>query len=326
MANSTKQRAALKDLALSFLEESPDCAVIFDHDWLIVYANQAFQSKFCGSREAEGSSFLSYLDEESKLKLRELQPHLFHTAQQVELTCVTPDSMTASRQYSFFRLPMSTALEKLLAGIGRDRTADVTLLNEVIQLNIALEHKRKELSEANARLEMLAITDHTTQLYNRRYFFEVAQHFWEDSKRYKIPMVTIMIDFDNFKSVNDTYGHIFGDHVLREASMRLRINTRKSDILSRYGGEELALLASSTDMPTGLVLAERLRAAVASEPFVLGNYSANVTISLGVSGTELGDFPTFEALLASSDSALYVAKRSGKNRFAAYGDSKAAHP
>ena len=326
MANPVKQSAALNSQAFLFLQSCPDSAVVLDHQWLLVYANPAFRERFCGAQEAEGTNFLSYLDAPSEQHIRELQPKLFQELRQIELKLVTQDSKTTSLQYSFFPLPTSGSNEVYLAGIGRDRTADMALLNEVIQLNIVLEQKQKELSEANARLEQLAVTDHITQLYNRHYFFQFAQHFWEESKRYKLPLVAIMMDLDNFKSVNDTHGHLFGDHVLRQVSVRLRNNIRKSDILSRYGGEELILIASNTDMLTGLVLAERLRFAVAAEPFVMGNCTAVVTISLGVSGTELENFANFEALLDSSDRALYRAKRAGKNCVYAYSDLKAPDP
>ena len=326
MANSVEQSAPLNNQAFLFLQSCPDSAIVLDRQWSLVYANPAFRERFCGEQEAQGSNFLSYLDAPSEKQVRELQPQLLQGARQIELKLTTVDSKTASLHYSFFPLPTPGSNEVYVAGIGRDRTADMALLNEVIQLNIVLEQKQKELSEANARLEQLAVTDQITQLYNRHYFFQVAQHFWEESRRYKIPMVTIMMDIDSFKSVNDTYGHLFGDHVLQEASSRLRSNTRKSDILARYGGEELILLASSTDMLTGLVLAERLRFAVASEPYVMGSCSANVTISLGVSGTELGNFASFEALLDSSDRALYRAKQAGKNCVYTYADLQAPNP
>ena len=318
-----EQGARVKEQAVLFLENSPDCTIILDRKWLIVYVNPAFRKRFGCLREPIGTDFLSYLEESSEQHLCGQHAQLFLNPRQVELQMVSSDSNTVPLQYSFFPLPVSGSREVLLAGIGRDRTADITLLNEVVQLNVALENKRKELSEANVRLEQLAITDQITQLYNRHYFFKVAEHFWEESRRYKLPMVAIMIDFDNFKTVNDTYGHIFGDYVLREASARLRTTTRKSDILCRYGGEELALIASNTDMATGLVWAERMRYAVASDPFVMGNYATDVTISIGISGTELGDFPTFEALLDSSDVALYAAKRAGKNCIFSYVDGRA---
>ncbi|SRR5579884_3180240 len=322
MAQSLKQTFSAKDQAMLFLQSCPDYAIAFDRQWLVAYANPAFESRFCNGRTAEGTDFLSYLDGPSGQQLREVEDQLFEGARQLDLKVLGADSKPTSLQYNFFPLRVPGSDKVLLAGIGRDRTAELALLNEVIQLNIELERKQKELSEANARLEQFAETDQMTRLYNRHYFFQVAQHFWEESKRYKLPLVAIMIDVDNFKSVNDTYGHLFGDYVLQQVATRLKTNTRKSDILARYGGEELILIASNTDILTGLVLAERLRAAVAAEPFVMGSCSANVTISVGVSGTEMAEFPTFEALLESSDHALYGAKRSGKNCVYAFTDLK----
>lgn len=312
MGDEQKSSAILEHRGFLILEGCPDCAVLLDRNWSVIYANRVFQQKFSPRGPVDGANFLSYLDGASTARLRDLQPQLLQESRQIELKHVTPDSRTVSVQYSFF--PVSGAgPEVLLAGIGRDRTGDLAALLETINLNLELEKKQKELSEANARLEQLAITDQITELYNRHYFFQVSQHFWEEARRYRLPLVLILMDIDNFKSVNDHHGHLFGDYVLKHASYRLKSNTRKSDILARYGGEELIVLASNTDIPTGQVLAERLRLSVCSEPFMMGSSSASVTLSVGISGTELGDFPTFDALLDSSDQALYGAKRAGKN-------------
>jgi len=312
MGDERKESTALESGGLLILESCPDAAVLFDRNWTLVYANPAFQQRFSPLQPAEGTDFLSYLDSASAARLRDHQAQLLQTRRQIELNHVTPEPRTVSLQYSFFPAGGS-GQEPLVAGIGRDRAGDLATLFETIQLNLELEDKQKELSEANARLEQLAITDQITELYNRHYFFQVSQHFWEEAKRYRLPLVVILMDIDNFKGVNDHYGHLFGDYVLKDASRRLRKNTRKSDILARFGGEELIVLASNTDILTGQVLAERLRLSMASEPFVMGNCSAVVTISAGISGTELADFPSFDALLDSSDQALYGAKRSGKN-------------
>ena len=303
----------------AFLQASPDYALILDQELNIRFSNPAFRTRFCGQKMARGTSFLQYLEASSQNTLSELRVPELILPRQVELKTITADSAhSVSIQYHFFPLPAADGKESLIAAIGRDRTEDLALINEVIQLNIELEAKQKELSEANARLEQVAETDQMTQLYNRFYFFQVAQHFWEEAKRYRIPMVIMMIDIDDFKSINDTYGHLFGDFVLQQISNRLRASTRKSDILARFGGEELILLASNTDMATALGLAERLRAAVAEDPYEFGGHSARVTVSIGVSGTEIRDFPNFESLLDSSDQALYESKRSGKNTVRAH--------
>src|SRR5258708_4582156 len=127
-----------------------------------------------------------------------------------------------------------------------------------------------------------------------------------------------MLDADLFKVLNDTYGHMFGDEVLRGIGDRLRRNTRRSDVLARYGGEEFVMIAPSTDLETATLLAERLRRCVEQEPFTLGAVSAGATISLGVSGTETAAQGAFDDLLMAADAALYVAKKSGRNRFHIY--------
>ncbi|MBI4443089.1 MAG: sensor domain-containing diguanylate cyclase [Acidobacteria bacterium] len=313
MASAHQHDSSSESQELLILQGCPDCVVLLDQKWSLLYANPAFRERFCGTQEPVGGNFLSYLDSSSTDRVRQMLPQLLQGMRQVELNHRTSDSNITPLFYSFFPLPSPSPATTWIAGIGRDRTADLGTLLEIIQLNIELERKQKELSEANARLEQLAITDQITQLYNRHYFFQVSQHFWEEARRYKLPLSTIMMDLDNFKGVNDNYGHLFGDHVLEEVSQRLRINTRKSDILARFGGEELILLAPNTDIQTAMVLGERLRIAVSSEAYVMGSCTANVTASLGISGTDLAHFESFEALLDSSDRALYAAKRAGKN-------------
>ncbi len=319
MGDAPKQSATAESQRLLILDRCPYYVVLLNGEWAVVYANPAFEQRFRISAAGTGTSFLASLDTPSATRLRDLQADLVQGSRQIELTHLTPDSKTAAVQYSFFPLK-SPGGEFLLAGIGRDRTADLATLLELIQLNLELERKQKELAEANARLEQFAITDQITELYNRHYFFQVAQHFWEEARRYRLPLTLIMMDIDDFKSVNDNYGHLFGDYVLQQTSLRMKKNTRKSDILSRYGGEEVILLASNTDLLTGQVLAERLRLAMVSQPFVMGSCSAIVSMSVGISGTELADFPDFESLLDSSDQALYGAKRAGKNCVYTYTD------
>jgi diguanylate cyclase (GGDEF)-like protein len=313
MAENPKLDTGIAIEGLSLFQNCPDYVVVVDADWCVHYVNPSFQERFGPAGPVPGTKFFSFLDAPSAVRVGEMQAQLLQGARQIELNHLTPEARTVTLHYCFFPLPARADGRSLVAGIGRDRAGDLATLLEIIQLNLELERSKKELSEANARLELLAMTDQITQIYNRHYFFQVSQHFWEEAKRYKLPLTLMMMDIDNFKVVNDSYGHLFGDFVLQQASARLKTKTRKSDILARYGGEEVVLLAPNTDIQTGLVLAERLRLAVGSEPFNMGNCSASVTISIGISATELGEFPDFEHLLESGDQALYAAKRAGKN-------------
>jgi diguanylate cyclase (GGDEF)-like protein len=304
---------------LDFFRHCPDFAVIFDNQWTILYANPSFTERFSPSGSLEGHSLLDLLDDASIIRVRDLQAFLLEGSRHTELHHLTPDGKVVTLNYTFFPLAENYFGHPAIGGIARERSADLATLLEIINLNLELERKQKELSEANLRLEQVAATDQTTTLYNRYYFFQVAQHIWEEYKRYRRPATLIMLDLDNFKDINDGFGHIFGDFVLRETAGRLKSRTRRVDILARYGGEEFVLLAPNTDTETGLVLAERLRAAVAAAAYEQGKNSINVTVSVGVSSTELQDFASFQDLLESSDQALYSAKRSGKNCVYEYG-------
>jgi len=318
MPEEINSEAAMESTGFTLFESSPDYIVVLAPDWSVRYANPSFQERFCPSGLDHGKKFYEYLDTPSSRRVREMEEQFFSESRRIDLNHLTPESSTATVHYCFYPLPTDHAAGPLLAGVGRDRAGDLATLLEVIQLNLELGHREKELQEANARLEMLSNTDQITQIYNRHYFFQVAQHFWEESRRYKLPLTVMMMDLDDFKAVNDHHGHLFGDHVLQQAAARLKSTTRKSDILARYGGEEIVLLAPNTDLQTGLVLGDRLRLSVGSEAYVMGNCSAVVTISVGISSTELAEFDSFESLLDSSDQALYMAKSAGKNRVCQY--------
>ncbi len=161
-----------------------------------------------------------------------------------------------------------------------------------------------------------AVTDELTGLFNHRRFQEVMTQEVERAKRYGQEMGLIMLDIDNFKRVNDTYGHLQGDMVLREVAHVLRQSSREIDEPARYGGEEMAVALPQTDMEGAYRFAERVRRRIEALDLALldGDGVLKVTASFGVAslGTSGGDGK--DALVAAADAALYRAKRSGKNR------------
>jgi diguanylate cyclase (GGDEF)-like protein len=164
-------------------------------------------------------------------------------------------------------------------------------------------------------VQLQAVTDELTGLYNHRRFQEALASELERSKRFEQDMSLVMLDIDNFKSINDTYGHQQGDLVLREVARILRENSREIDAPARYGGEELAVVLPQTDQNGAFNLAERVRAGIEDLklPVLEGNGTMSVTASLGVaslarSATDAGE------LVAAADAALYEAKRGGKNK------------
>lgn len=161
--------------------------------------------------------------------------------------------------------------------------------------------------------EYLSVTDGLTGLYNRRHFeFNIEREFLR-TKRYPSDLSLAMIDIDHFKEVNDTYGHQFGDYVLKEISNIISASFRKTDMIYRYGGEELAIILTETAPDNAFTPMERLRAKISEHPFFYNNQSANITVSIGLSSNFV-DINTQEELVESADKALYKAKQEGRNK------------
>ena len=161
-----------------------------------------------------------------------------------------------------------------------------------------------------------AVTDELTGLFNHRRFQEVMTAEVERARRYGHELGLIMLDIDNFKSVNDTYGHLTGDNVLRAVARVLRQSSREIDEPARYGGEEMAVALPQTDLEGAYQFAERVRGRIEALqlPLANGDGALTVTASFGVASLAVADGASKGALVAAADSALYEAKRSGKNR------------
>ena len=160
----------------------------------------------------------------------------------------------------------------------------------------------------------LATTDGLTELYNHRYFQEQLQNFVSHARRYNMPLSLIIIDIDFFKKFNDSFGHQSGDAVLRQVAFVLKRSVRMSDIVCRYGGEEMSIILPSTTYQEAVNLANKLCKLVSEKKYKLSNgKESTVTISLGVSayGTD-GETPS--ELIEAADKRLYNAKGNGRNR------------
>ncbi len=159
----------------------------------------------------------------------------------------------------------------------------------------------------------LATHDALTELYNRRHFIEMADKEIARAMRHARPLSLCIVDVDLFKPVNDRYGHISGDEVLRQIAALLRRHARSDDLAARIGGEEFALLLPECDALAAQAFADRLREAVAVAPFAPGGEPQRITISIGVAALATGR-DARPALMAAADAALYRAKSEGRNR------------
>lgn len=178
----------------------------------------------------------------------------------------------------------------------------LTLVSVATWLAIRFLARERELRH---QAETLSCTDNLTGIYNRGYFFKALDLELKRSQRYGGKFALMMIEVDDFKSYNDTFGHLAGDKALRAVARAIRMTLRETDVVARYGGDEFVVIAIETSREGMLKLANRIRLAVFQ--------TVHVTISIGISYFADGDIPA-DALVEAADVAMYVAKNKGKDR------------
>ncbi|MDR7400860.1 MAG: GGDEF domain-containing protein [Armatimonadota bacterium] len=161
-------------------------------------------------------------------------------------------------------------------------------------------------------LRELATTDSLTGLLNRRAFFDLAEREFARYQRYRHPLCAVMVDVDNFKDLNDRYGHLAGDEILQHVARQIRQELRRVDVAARFGGDELVLLLPETGIDDALRVVSRLRHAVAEMRLSFGEHLLRTSISAGVASAD--GCPSLEALLQRADLALYQAKQAGRDQ------------
>ena len=180
-----------------------------------------------------------------------------------------------------------------------------------------LRLKNRQLEEMLERVEFLALTDPLTELFNRRHFERVLENEFGRTVRYKSPLTCMMLDIDNFKRINDQFGHRAGDSVIREIAQTIRRCVRETDTVARWGGEEFVMLLPETVKENALQLGLRLLKTIAERPFP-EIPDQRVTVSIGIAGLPDPTIENGEKLLNASDIALYEAKEKGRNRAEVY--------
>lgn len=199
-----------------------------------------------------------------------------------------------------------------------DKNEFVSIQHSFNALHVEIQSKIKELNDvskklidSNIKLKELAVTDELTSLYNRRSFDLRLIEETSRADRHKHELSLIMIDFDDFKQYNDTYGHQTGDKLLKKLSYMIKETVRNSDVVFRYGGDEFAVLLPACNIKTAEYVAQRLTEKVSSHQFknVEGQLLKRVTISCGVACYK----GKLEAFVAEADKHLFMAKVSGKS-------------
>ncbi|OGF98129.1 MAG: hypothetical protein A2Z06_04075, partial [Candidatus Glassbacteria bacterium RBG_16_58_8] len=165
-------------------------------------------------------------------------------------------------------------------------------------------------AELFQELKQQAITDGLTEMYNHRFFQEQFRILCEKAKRSEKPLSILMIDIDNFKWINDYYGHAVGDQAIRFIATKLKANSRGGDVVARYGGDEFVWLLGETDLDAATKIANRFRKSVTGNPFEATGF---LSVSIGVA-TYPTDTPNVTRLLHQADRAMYLSKGEGGNR------------
>jgi diguanylate cyclase (GGDEF)-like protein len=195
----------------------------------------------------------------------------------------------------------------------REVVAVCVTVSDVTHVSIV----QREREEAVAKLQEYADRDGLTGIANRRYFEARLRDEYTRWQRYGGDMSVLLFDLDHFKKINDQFGHVVGDSVLREMAQRVAQVVRVQDTFGRFGGEEFALLLPCTPLEDAMLVAEKIRHTIGDAPVDVQGVSVPVTASVGGASARVG-VPNYDVLINEADAALYSAKRQGRNRSVAY--------
>ncbi len=285
---------------------------ILDFDSFAIFFNSANKKKKKG---------LTFVSNQNKNELKNLSINFFESILgeiepdniQLKVIANTSNELENPSNKTSLIVPIKIGGE-LLGGIGLFSHKNIDYKNQKT-FNIILNELKllMQMKHLHSKTTLLAIIDPLTNLYNRRHCQEVVEREFSRAKRYASELSIAMFDIDNFKKINDTYGHQFGDEVLVQVSKIILSSLRNTDFSFRYGGEEILAVLTNSSSEQALIPIERIRIKIENYPFKFDGQDIKVTISAGISSTK-EEISSAEQLTKTADEALYKAKHSGKNK------------
>lgn len=220
--------------------------------------------------------------------------------------------------YALFSIQDVTSLTEAIANHGAALKRAFAEMEDRKRAEAELLRSSQELKKLNDLLKERAVRDGLTGLYNHRYFYQVLRRDFLLARRHNTDLSCLLLDLDLFKSVNDRFGHPFGDKVLKGIAAEILKKVRETDMVSRYGGEEFAILLPGTGLEGAVTVAEQIRARIDDKLFTYGTHSVKLTTSIGVASVARHAPELPQDLLGFADTALYRAKATGRNRVVIY--------
>ena len=216
-------------------------------------------------------------------------------------------------KYIYIILLTGRDLEKdIITGLSAGADDYITKPFSYMELKVRIQNGERIIALQDLQLQ-IANTDSLTQLWNRKKILELLEEELNRNFRDNKPVGIIMLDIDNFKTINDTYGHLIGDEIIIEVASRLQKQVRSYDKIGRYGGDELLLVLPGLSRKDAKNIAERLRKSVCAEKIQTDAGVLDTTVSLGVSIFDKASRPSTKKIIEESDHALYMAKERGRN-------------
>jgi len=217
--------------------------------------------------------------------------------------------------------PIALAIENALL-YARSKSAEERLQTASDDLEQKVMNRTSQLKKAKDKLGKLSITDGLSGLYNYRYLIHSLDSELKRAIRYHRTLALLLMDIDYFKSLNDTYGHLCGDYVIKTVAKLLKSSVRATDVVARYGGDELAVMLIETNPKNALEIAEKLKQEIGSHIFQWQTKELSVNVSIGLATAPAPGIQQVSHLIEAADRALYQAKRSGRNAVVVFGQEE----